>query len=137
MDKKEVSGKVISHLIKQDGRETAVIAAELGMPKQSLGRFKNGDRYPSRKFIDAWKKHYGVDIQVLINNELKNGSNKATEIDRVIAQLQDAYNNNLKEIKGSYKETIAVLEDTNKYLKQTIDKLIKEKTELLKRISNP
>jgi transcriptional regulator with XRE-family HTH domain len=134
MDKKEVSGKVISNLIKQDGRETAIIAADLGITKQALGQFKNGTRYPSPKFITAWKKRFEVDIEVLINNELKNKSNNTTEIDRVIMQLQNAYDNNLKEIKGSMKETIAALEDTNKYLKQTIDKLIVEKKELLKRI---
>jgi transcriptional regulator with XRE-family HTH domain len=131
MDKKEVSGKVISNLIKQDGRETAIIATDLGITKQALGQFKNGTRYPSPKFVAAWKKRFNVDIEKLINDALNSST---SEIDKVIHKLQDAYDSNLREIKVSMKEQIATLEDTNKYLKQTIDKLNIEKKELLKRI---
>lgn len=79
MPDKKVSKKVISTLIRNDGRKPSAIAKDLEITSQRLGQYKNGKRFPDADFIQKWHKKYGQNIMDLMENETDSETNVSHE----------------------------------------------------------
>lgn len=84
MPDKELSRKVISELIKADGRDDVEIAEDLGISSQRLGQYKNGKRYPNVDFVSKWKEVFGQDLAELIKKSETNVSHETKKHTSVV-----------------------------------------------------
>jgi transcriptional regulator with XRE-family HTH domain len=79
MPDKELSKKIISDLINEDGRGLAVIAKEIGISRQRLTNYKNGERFPDADFIQKWQKTFGENLMDLMDKATDKATNVSHE----------------------------------------------------------
>lgn len=99
MPDKRASKKVISTLIKNDGRKPAAIAKDLEVTSQRLGQYKNGKRFPDADFIQKWYKKYGQNIMELMENETGDETNVSHGTEKH-TQVQKGSDNKVEPVSG-------------------------------------
>jgi predicted transcriptional regulator len=133
MTDKESVGRVLTSLLKEDGRAMVVIAKELSISQSLLSMYKSGKRFPNAKFFQKWKSVFGQDLMELIDSEKNQpGSSKSNRevitsevFNSVISTLRESHQTHIEDLKKATSDTIETLRAQVEYLKTSNSELIK------------
>jgi transcriptional regulator with XRE-family HTH domain len=111
MADKELSKKLISNLIQQDGRGITGIARALGITRQRLSNYAEGKRFPDADFMQRWKKTFNIDLMDAMETgvdsatNVARGTGKHTPVDKLTdnPELRDKVYRDVLESKTEYR----------------------------------